>query len=48
MGLAKLKTKISVEDYLESEKFSDEAIEFQSVKLTITLGEIYRRVKFEK
>jgi Uma2 family endonuclease len=26
----------------------DEAIEFQSVELTTTLGEIYRRVKFEK
>ncbi len=25
----------------------DEAIEFQSVELTVTLGEIYRRVKFE-
>lgn len=26
---------------------SDEAVEFQSVELTLTLGEIYRRVKFE-
>jgi len=27
---------------------ADEEIEFQSVELTMTLGEIYRRVKFEK
>jgi hypothetical protein len=27
---------------------TDEIIEFQSVGLTTTLGEIYRRVKFEK
>lgn len=27
---------------------ADEAVEFQSVELTMTLGEIYRRVKFEK
>lgn len=26
---------------------ADEAVEFQSVELTLTLGEIYRRVKFE-
>lgn len=27
---------------------ADETIEFQSVELTLTLGEIYRRVKFER
>jgi len=27
---------------------ADEEVEFQSVELTMTLGEIYRRVKFEK
>ncbi|MGI8640736.1 MAG: hypothetical protein ACR2MG_12425 [Pyrinomonadaceae bacterium] len=27
---------------------AEEEVEFQSVELTMTLGEIYRRVKFEK
>jgi hypothetical protein len=27
---------------------ADEEIEFQSVEMTMTLGEIYRRVKFDK
>jgi len=26
---------------------ADEEVEFQSVEMTMTLGEIYRRVKFE-
>lgn len=34
--------------YYFSHENADEEIEFQSVELTMTLGEIYRRVKFEK
>jgi len=34
--------------YYFSHENADEGIEFQSVELTMTLGEIYRRVKFEK
>jgi len=33
--------------YYFNHENADEEVEFQSVKLTMTLGEIYRRVKFE-
>jgi len=34
--------------YYFNHENADEEVEFQSVELTMTLGEIYRRVKFEK